>query len=60
MSGISSIQATPTITFVGFAGLLGAAVWRPRHVDLPVVAQPRMTETPANKPLYTSASERCP
>jgi hypothetical protein len=60
MSGIFSIQATPTTTFVGSAGLLGAAVWRLRHVELPVVAQPRMTDTTANKPLYPSASERCP
>jgi hypothetical protein len=53
----------------GGAGLRGGAapslaIWRPRHVDMPVIGKRSMTVFLANpvatKPPYVSASDRCP
>lgn len=42
-------------------GFLGAAAWRVRQIHgTKSVSSLLVTDVPVNKPLYVSASERCP
>jgi hypothetical protein len=58
------MKLTPVYAHFGLpvAALVGSrtvSAWQ-RHGQTSVFGAPRMTDIPANKPPYVSASERCP